>query len=436
MFLDIIYIPLILLSSPYIVFTLLTKKKFRVGLKQRLGFIKKRDGNKPCIWIHGSSVGEIMTGRTLIKGIENDFPCFDIVVSSWTNTGVETAKKNFKDKLIFFFPLDVGLVINRVFKKIRPTYMIFIELEIWPNFFIMTEKQKVPAVLVNGRISEKSVRFYRRLGLFSKSFYDSIVHNKIYLARTNTDADRFARLSIPPENIKVTGTMKYDNIKVNIDEFAKCELMDLFCISSSDIVLVGGSTHNGEEEMLINVFASLRKEIKDLRLILVPRHIERVNDVTALIEKMGFAAFKKSSLDMDKSSGKSNKSKDGIIVVDTIGELIDVYSLADCVFVGRSLVPMGGQNMMEPAGLAKPVIFGPHTFNFEEESKLLLENDAAKLVNNQEELLHMTRYLLLNPILSKDMGLRAQKIVSKNRGATDINLAIIKKYFKSEVNLS
>ena len=436
MFLDIIYFPLILLSLPYIVFTILAKKKFRVGLGQRLGFIKKRDGDKPCIWIHGSSVGEIMTGRKLINEIEKEFPHFDIVVSSWTNTGVETAKRNFKNKFVFFFPLDVGPVVNRVFKKIRPTYLIFIELEIWPNFFIMTEKLKIPTILVNGRISEKSVRFYRRVGFFSKSFYNSIVRNKIYLARSELDADRFAKLSVPLENIKITGTMKYDNIKVEVDEPSKKALMELFCVDNGDLVLVGGSTHDGEEEMLINVFASLKEEIKGLRLILVPRHIERANDVISLIKSMGFAAFKKSSLNMDGSLRKFNKSKDCIVVVDTVGELIDVYSLADCVFVGRSLVPKGGQNMMEPAGLAKPIIFGPHTFNFEEESKLLLENDAARLVNNPEELLCAVRYLLLNHAPAMEMGLRAQTVVSKNRGATDTNLEIIKRYFKSEVNLN
>lgn len=436
MLLDILYFTVILVSLPYLFFKILTQEKYRIGLTRRLGFIDKRQNKKPCVWIHGSSVGEILTGRTLINKIESAFPDLDIVISSWTNTGLATAKKIFKGKHIFYFPIDISCVIKNVFRKIRPDCIILIELEIWPNFFIMSDQYNIPIALVNGRISEKSMKFYKKLCFVSGSFHKSIVRNKIYCARTETDALRFKQLAIPSENIKITGTMKYDNIIMNDDEDAKTRLQRLFRIKSDDAVLVGGSTHNGEEEVLINVFKALRNDIKNLRLVLAPRHIERTNDIVNLIEKMGFTAFRKTDLEINNSLILMDKSKECIIVVNTIGELSNIYSLADCVFVGRSLVPFGGQNMMEPAGLAKPIIFGPHIFNFEEESRLLLENDAARLVNDENDLLNTTRFLLSNPTLAREMGLRAQKVVLRNRGATDRNLEILKKYFKSDANLN
>lgn len=198
-------------------------------------------------------------------------------------------------------------------------------------------------------------------------------------------------------------------------------------------MLVGGSTHDGEEKILLAVFTALLKDFANLRLILVPRHIERTAEIVKLVENAGFQAIKRSSTYNDAASPKRNGGEpNSVVIVNTIGELREIYSIADCVFVGRSLVPHGGQNMMEPAGLAKPVIFGPHTFNFKEEAALLLKNDAAKLVHNEYELLNTTRYIISNPDNARRMGLRAQEIVVNNQGATDNTMDIIRKYFKSQ----
>ena len=434
MLLDIIYFIVILLSLPYLLFKVLTKEKYRTGLTQRLGFIDARPNTKPCIWVHGSSVGEILTGQRLINKLETEFPEHEIVISSWTNTGLATAKNRFNNKRAFYFPVDISCAIKSILKKIRPDYIILIELEIWPKFFITVDKYNIPIILVNGRISEKSMKFYQKLSFFSKNFHNSLIRNKIYCARTKIDAQRFEQLSIPSNIINITGTMKYDNINVNEDKETKFKLQNLFQIDSNDTIIVGGSTHDGEEEILINVFKALRKEIENLRLILVPRHIERTDNILTLVKNMGFSAFKKTELGMNEHSMIDSNLKEGIIIVDTIGELLGIYSLASCVFVGRSLVPFGGQNMMEPAGLAKPIIFGPHTFNFKEEADLLLKNNAAKLVKNENELLETTRFLLSNSALANEMGLKAQEIVLNNRGATNRNLAIVKQYFKSNLN--
>lgn len=429
MLIDIIYFTIILLSLPYILFKVITNKRYRTGFVQRLGFIDKRVTDKPCIWVHGSSVGEVLTSRTLINKIEKTFPKFDVVVSAWTDTGVETAKKKFKDKYSFYFPIDFSFIVKRFFKKIKPDYIILIELEIWPNFFITATKCNIPIIVVNGRISDKSVRFYRKLSFFSKDFRNSLIDNKVYCARTESDASRFKQLDVSPENINVTGTMKYDNIDTIGNDEQKAYLQNLFGINNDDLVIVGGSTRDGEEEILINVFSVLQKEVCNLRLIIVPRHIDRTNNIIALIKKSGSHAVRKTDLKTKESESLKDNTANTIIVIDTIGELIDIYALADCVFVGGSLSPYGGQNVMEPAGLAKPVVFGPHMFNFEEEAKLLLKNDAAKSVNNESELLDAIRSLLTNPMLAGDMGTRAQNVVVNNKGATGRNLEILKKFF-------
>lgn len=426
MWLDVVYVTAIFFSLPYLLLKISTNKKYRTGLLQRLGFISKRVIKRPCLWIHGSSVGEILTAKALIEAIEGYFPDTDIVVSTCTNTGFSTAIKNFSKRYVFYFPLDISWIVKRVLKKIRPDCLILIELEIWPNLFITAFKKKIPILLVNGRISERSVRFYRKLCLFSKTFHKSLINN-IYCARTETDASRFRQLGIPQENIPITGTMKYDNIVTKEDKNVKEYLQNLFQINSNDIVIVGGSTYEGEEEILLKIFNDLKKELPGLRLIIVPRHIERTPKIISLIESMGGLAFRKTFLESKVKDKPNGKLKEGIIVVDTIGELINIYGLADCVFVGRSLVPYGGQNIMEPAGLAKPIIFGPHTFNFIEETTLLLKNNAARLVKDEKELLSAIRYLLKNPDAARDMGARAQRIVIESKGATDRNMEILKK---------
>ncbi len=425
MLLDFLYILIIIVSFPFLIYKIITNERYRLGIAQRFGAIAERKSKKPCIWIHGSSVGEALTGRMFVNRLEQICPEFDIVVSAWTNTGFATARKIYKNKYVFYFPVDLSFIVKRVFKKIRPDYIVLIELEVWPNFFVLTSKYKTPVLLVNGRISDKSMNFYGKLFRFSNSFRKSLVDNKVYCARTEADAARFKKLGIPSENAHVTGTMKYDNIDTNVDEEEKSRLQSLFNISENDVVLVGGSTHNGEEEILLNLFKVLRNETPQLRLILVPRHIERAKEIASLVEKKGFIAARKTVLQSDGKSRADFKSENSIIIVDTIGDLVNVYALAHCVFVGRSLVPRGGQNVMEPAGLAKPVVFGPHMFNFEEETKLLLENNAAKMVKDEEDLTNTIRALLSNPELRKDLGIRAQKIVIENKGATSRNVQIL-----------
>ena len=427
---DSLYLAASLLGSPYLIFKIITSKRYRSGLNQRFGIIKERLSNKPGIWVHGASVGEVITAKSIIERIDEEFPEWETFISATTNTGFSVAEKTFLNKNIFYFPLDLSWITKKVILKKRPSFILLIELEIWPNFLISAFKKNIPVIIVNGRISNKSVKAYRTISRISKDFRNSLTSElNVFCARTEFDAQRFRDLGIPGKQIFVTGTMKYDNIPTHIDKNISKELMKLFHIDDDDLILVGGSTHAGEEEILIRVFERLNKVYPNLKLILAPRHVERTREVSRLIEKTGFVPVLKT--EAERSSYKWQNTKREIILIDTVGDLEKVYSISNFVFVGKSLVPSGGQNMMEPAGMGNPVIFGPHTFNFKEEVDLLLENSAAKVVKTEEELFETVEFFIRNPDAAKEIGLKAQKVVNGKRGATERNIEILRDIIKN-----
>ncbi|WP_162532319.1 3-deoxy-D-manno-octulosonic acid transferase [Candidatus Scalindua japonica] len=404
---------------------MVTSKRYRTGLNQRFGITTDRTGNKPGIWVHGASVGEVITAKSIVKRIDEEFPECEIFISATTNTGFSVAEKTFSDKNVFFLPADLSWITKKVILKKKPNFILLVELEIWPNFLISAYKKKIPVIIVNGRISDRSLKAYRALSYISKDFRKSLTNEmNTFCARTELDAQRFRDLGIADKQIFVTGTMKYDNIPTRIDEGVSKELKGLFHINDDDLVLVGGSTHDGEEEVLVRIYAKLNETYPNLKLILVPRHIERARDVARLIEKMGFVSVRKT--EAERSHYEWQKTKKTIILIDTVGDLGKIYSLSNYVFVGKSLIPSGGQNMMEPAGLGKPVVFGPHTFNFKEETELLLKNDAAKVAKTEVELFETIETFIRDPETAKEMGLKAQKIINEKRGATNRNIEIIR----------
>jgi len=426
---DSIYLTASVLGAPYILFKMLTSERHRSGLYQRFGIVSERTSKKPGIWIHGASVGEVITAKSIVEKIDREFPEWETFISTTTNTGYSVAKQNFSGKPIFYFPVDLSWITRKVLRRIRPSCIILIELEIWPNFLVSVYEKNIPLIIVNGRISNKSFKAYRIISRISGAFYNSLTNKmNTYCARTELDAQRFRDLGISSEQVFVTGTMKYDNIPTHTNENSKNELADLFRIKDNDLILIGGSTHEGEEEILLRIFERLSKTYPNLRLIIAPRHIERTRDVSRLIEKKGFTPVLKTSVDSSNYSWQNSKKE--IILIDTVGDLEKIYALSDYVFVGKSLVPSGGQNMMEPAGLGKPVVFGPHVFNFKEEVDMLLRNEAAKMVETEDELCGTIEFFIKNPEAAKEMGLRAQGVVSEKRGATEKNMDIIREILK------
>ena len=428
---DAVYVTALALSSPYLFLKLLASDRFRAGLTHRLGWIPPRNGERPCVWVHGASVGEILTVKTLVKSLEKEFNNLDIVVSANTNTGLSVAEKCFTGKKLFYFPLDLSWVVDKVFEAVNPRCVILVELELWPNFLIAAAARRVPVVLVNARLSEKSLRCYRVLRKMSKGFFESLTRKEnVFCARTETDAARLSELGISAAQIFVTGNMKYDNVEVDVPEDTKNRLMGLFEIESGDKVVVCGSTHEGEEAILLRTFKQLRVKHPQLRLVLVPRHVERISEVIRLVHSMGLRSVRKTSLDKGEKIG--GQKYETVIVVDTMGELLTIYSVADGVFVGKSLVPQGGQNVMEPAGLAKPVMVGPHTFNFKDAVQSLKDSNAITIVQDETSLREEMSHLLERPDECREMGARAQSVVIKQGGATDRNMKVLREILLKE----
>ncbi|MDO8142414.1 MAG: 3-deoxy-D-manno-octulosonic acid transferase [Candidatus Brocadiales bacterium] len=428
---DAVYGTALVCGSPYFLSKLIISERYRSGLAQRFGWLGTRKGKNPCVWIHGASVGEILTVKELVKSVEKEFNNLDIVISANTNTGLSVAERCFSGKKIFYFPLDLSWVVGRVLNAVDPAYVILIELEIWPNFLMAVTKKHIPLILVNARISEKSLKWYRVLCKISKGFFESLTNKEnVFCARTETDTTRLMNLGIPEAQIFTTGNMKFDNLVTAVPEDTKERLLCLFEIGKDDKVVVCGSTHEGEEAILLRIFKQIRTKVDKLRLVLVPRHIERISEVMKEVESAGLRCVRKTALDKDCKIG--GHKYETVILVDTVGELLNIYSIADCVFVGRSLVPQGGQNMMEPAGLAKPIIVGPHTFNFNEEVQLLKEANAIKIVHGEASLSNELVYLLEHPYDAQELGKRAQSVVMKQRGATERNLKVLRNILMKE----
>ena len=436
---DSFYLSAATLGAPYIVAKLFVSERFRSGLMQKLGWLPERRGSAPCFWVHAASVGEMLASRPLVKALDETFPDWEVILSTNTNTGLSVARKDFGDKLSFYFPFDLSWLDRKALTLLRPACILLIELEIWPNFLVAAHERRIPVIVVNGRISAKSVRAFKTIMRLSGAFREALnARENFYCARSQADASRFLELGIAEERVLVTGNVKYDSLPIEVPLERKERLRQIFKLRPEDLVLVGGSTHLGEEEILLRVFKTLKTELPALRLILVPRHVERAPEIEEKVLALGLPCVRRSRLAVSEANLLEGQvippEREGIIVVDTVGELQHIYSLAHCVFVGKSLKGIGGQNVMEPAGLARPILFGPHMENFSEEANLLLESGGARKVGDEGELLEAVRDVLTHSQPAEAMGQRAREVVLKNRGATLRSLEVLERLLKGDKN--
>ncbi|MBI4834695.1 MAG: 3-deoxy-D-manno-octulosonic acid transferase [Planctomycetes bacterium] len=419
---NIIYILAIIIVLPYYLVKFITTPSARMGLWQRFGFIPKID--KPSIWLHGASVGELKSVELLIEKLLTDYPDYAIVLSSLTPTAQSLIRKKYPNSLCIFFPIDLSWVVKRALRRINPRLIILLEQEIWPNFIRAASGMKIPVLLLNARITEKSFNRYSKSGLIFKPSLAMLSH---FGVQDETYAQRYAQLNVPKERITVTGNMKYDMIKnppAERDSAPLRKLQDEMGIRDKDIVLIAGSTSAPEEEILLDIYSNLKATISNLKLILAPRHPERFCEVESLIKSKGFACLKRSK----PSNNEQLTSNNYVIFLDTMGELSMIYSLASIVFVGGSLIDRGGQNMLEPAALGKPVIFGSFVYNFRESADLLVKAGAGFMVKDKEELLHKLKELLSDLTRLKETGKKGIDVIASQQGATEKNLAIIKRF--------
>jgi 3-deoxy-D-manno-octulosonic-acid transferase len=414
---NIVYLLAIIIVLPYYLVKFITTPSSRMGLWQRFGFVPK--SAKPSIWLHGASVGELKSAEILIEKLVKEYPDYAIVLSSLTPTAQLLIRKKYPNTLCIFFPIDLSWVVKRTIKRINPRLVILLEQEIWPNFIRAASGKKIPVLLLNARITEKSFNRYSKSGLIFKPSLGMFSH---FGVQDETYAKRYEELGVAKDKITVTGNMKYDTIGKS--QLPTTNVQNELGIKNEDVVLIGGSTSAPEEEILLDICSSLKITISNLKLIIAPRHPERFNEVENLIKSKGFKCLKRSR----PSNNEQLIANNYIILLDTMGELSAIYSLASIVFVGGSLSPRGGQNMLEPAALGKPVLFGSYVYNFQESADLLIKAGAGFMVKDKDELHHKLEELLSDLHSLKETGKKGIDVIASQQGATENNFTIIKRF--------
>jgi 3-deoxy-D-manno-octulosonic-acid transferase len=410
-------------TIPYFLFRSLFSKRFRKALPQRMGFFQSLSF-KRSIWVHAASVGEVFCSIPLLKKIKNEFPHSRIVLTTMTSTGNETAKSYLPETdQVLFVPIDHPLIIRRTIKKIQPGLLLIAETELWPNLLRSCGKRGIPIILFNGRVSQRS---FRRYLLFKFFFKECLQYISLFLMQTAEDRKRIIKIVGESQKTRAVGNLKFDQPFPSFTPETRNEIAKTLGLSGKENVLIAGSTHSGEEEILVTLFKELKKKDPNLLLILAPRHLERLEEVERILKKEALSWLRKTSLPIGAS--RSVQGHPEVILLDTMGELMGIYSLGTLVFVGGSLVPIGGHNPLEPLFFRKGVLFGPYMFNFLEISSRLIEAGGAIQVSKKEELFSQLKRLLSDEGARKELGEKGYQFLKRHQGATERMLEEIRPF--------
>ena len=412
--LDFIYFFALIAYSPRIIYRAVKQKRYRRGWAQRFGKVTRKTPAKKCLWIHAVSVGEVNATKTIVAELKKRLSDYEIVVSATTDTGFERAEKLYGGELsVFYYPFDFSWVIRRAFKNLRPDICLLMELEVWPNLTAYAKKHNIPVVVVNGRISNKSFPKYKLIKPLVKPLFRKVA---LFLAQSDEYARRFIALGGRKETAIITGSLKYDTADTTESIPGTEKLAEM--LAEDQRLFVAGGTGPGEEKIILDVFKKLKTnpDFGDVRLAIVPRKPERFDEVADLIEQSGFSITRYSRIKAGQGSDAVNN--DSVILGDTMGDLRKFYSLAALVFVGRSLVPMGGSDMAESTAMGKCTIFGPETFNFKQTVDALLAKNGAIEVRNEKQLLEQAAKCLSEAEYAETIAANGRKVIIENQGAT------------------
>jgi 3-deoxy-D-manno-octulosonic-acid transferase len=420
---DIAWGALLSVGAPFWLLHPRARRKVLRALRERMARRLPEGGTRPAVMIHAVSLGEMNATRALVRTLAEERPDLRFVVTTTTDVGWEAAGKLYgsdPNVRIVRFPLDFTGAVSRLLDTLRPTVVALMELEVWPNFMLQCERRGIPVVLINGRLTESSFRNYRLGGPLVRRMFRRLAE---VCAQDPTYAKRFVELGAPADRVRVTGTMKFDTAQVADRIDGDRDLAAAVGLRPGDEpIWVCGSTGPGEEEVVLDVFKQLDPR---LRLVLVPRKPERFDEVAETIRHEGFGLVRRST--GQTSAGRLDRPP--VVLGDTMGELRKFYSVADVVFVGRTLVDLGqrqrGSDMIEPAALARPVIVGPYTHNFADAMARLRQADAVKVVHDAAELQRAVEDVLASPEQAAAMGRRAQDVVRREQGATARNAEVI-----------
>ena len=414
--LDLLYLLGLVLASPWLVY-----RSFRSGgwrdLPVRLGFFSPPGCT---VWLHGSSVGEIRLIEPLVRLLEHEG--LTLAISSHTVTGVRAAQQDYPAHFVFRLPLDLSFVQRRLLSRLGPRLIVIVESDLWPNQLLAAKSRGVPVAIVNAKLSDRSFRLHQLSRIVPRALRSVAV----VAAQTAEHAARFSGLGVPSERVVVTGNMKYDQTGDQRDSALRSALRQRLGYGDDACVVIGGSLHPGEDEDLLGAFSRVHTHQQSARLIIVPRYPDSASAVIQNIRAAGFAAVAKSELDRNATR---NVNADEIVVCDVLGELRKLYAAADIAFVGGSLYfrgsNKGGHNLMEPAILGMPVLFGPHNFSFRETVADLLAADAGVLVRDRDELAAALERLVGSRETRQRMGQRARQVVLEGQGASRRNLGLL-----------
>jgi 3-deoxy-D-manno-octulosonic-acid transferase len=411
-----LYNVLVYLAAPFAILLHLLRglrdPSYRGGLGERFGFGPRVTG--PVIWVHAVSVGEVQAAQPLVGELRRRHPAYRVLLTTVTPTGAARARLLFGDQVLLrYVPLDLPGSVRRFFDRAQPKLAMILETELWPNLYAECGRRAVPLVLASARVSPRSIGNYRRL---VPLFRRTLSHGIVIAAQSEADAERFRSIGAPPERTLVTGNIKFDFQPPSGIEERGRRWRDLNLAGRP--VWVAGSTHEGEEAIVLDAHRQVLAQCPDALLVLVPRHPQRFEPVRDLLAKRHEAAA-------FRSKGDAVRPGTRVLLGDTMGELMMFYAASDVAFVAGSLVPIGGHNLLEPASAGKPVLTGPHNFNGEEIAQLLVDAGAARVVENTQQLAQAVVSLLGDAERCKIMGAAGRAVLDSNRGALDRLLTLV-----------
>ncbi|HXD72668.1 MAG TPA: 3-deoxy-D-manno-octulosonic acid transferase [Vicinamibacterales bacterium] len=414
---------LFVLVSPYFLYQAFRYKKYIGNLRERLGYLPisfNVDG-EPSIWIHAVSVGEALTARALASDLKSRYPRLKLYLSTTTMAGQQVARTSLRHLVdgVFYFPFDWSFIIRRTLDIVKPRLFIMMETEIWPNLLHECRKRGIRTAMINGRISARS---YPRYKLVRPLFRRVLADVDRFCMQSEESAQRLMALGAEPSRVVVTGSLKFDSLELpppTAHGKPRERVLRFFRISSHRTVIVAGSTMRGEESAVLRAFSKIKATQTHAVCIIAPRAPERFGEVERIAREAGFVTARRSELPIDA------EPRADVIVLDSIGELAQLYQLATVVFVGGSLADHGGHNILEPAIFGKPIVFGPHMQNFREIGETFIASGAAIQVGSERELGDAILGLVRDPVHRASLGAAARALVEANRGAKDKTLAVI-----------
>ena len=420
MLFNLVYGLAILLLLPWLLIRSLRTGRYRQNLRDKLLGTSHNLPNRTrsTIWFHGVSVGEVHLLRQLVKAFRDRHPDWQVVISSTTDTGLAEARKHFADLVILAYPFDFSWAVRRTIRSVAPQLIVLAESELWPNFLRAANREQVPVVVVNGRMSPRTFGRYSKVaGLARRLLFNRLT---AFGMQSETYASNLRKLGIAEDRIRVTGNVKYDGVLLDRDNPKTRELRTTLGIREDELIWVAGSTHDPEERIVLAVFSRLQVRFAHLRLILVPRAPERFDEVARLIEAAGLTYAR-------RSRWSEGSTPPPVILIDTLGELGPAWGLATIGFTGGSLnEKRGGQSMIEPAAFGVPVMFGPHTWNFRDAVAGLLEVGGAIRIEGEDQLEREAARLLADRDLRERIGSAARTFVLGQQGATERTIELLK----------